>query len=195
MHGNGEDPLPAMRNIQEGRKKVRKLQRRKKPWRRSEREEEMTRKKLFLERWKEKEERKRRQKAAEEGWKNLINSISEWEEMTLDESDEEETTEMEIMTEEGFREAGMVIEDILEEVMAFAELDEKFGGTVLTNDIQHQYLSQNQVLYSQAQAYESDKENKNDFVRNEIPETEGMELLGETVPPILHSPQGGPPDR
>ena len=47
----------------------------------------MTRKKLFLERWKEKEERKRRQKAAEENWKKLINNISEWEEMEFENTD------------------------------------------------------------------------------------------------------------
>jgi hypothetical protein len=96
---------------------------------RKEEEEEMTRKKIFLERWKEKEERKRRQKTAEEGWKNLMNSISEWEEMILDDSSEEEAPEMELMTEEGFRVAGRIMEGILEEVIAFTELDEKLGGT------------------------------------------------------------------
>ena len=110
---------------------------------RKEEEEEMTRKKFFLERWKEKEERKRRQKTAEEGWKNLMNSISEWEEMILDDSSEEEVPEMELMTEEWFRVAGRIMEGILEEVIAFTELDEKFGVTVTTNNTLHLNLSQN----------------------------------------------------
>ena len=89
-----------------------------------EEEEEMNRKKIFLERWKEKEERKRRQKAAEEGWKRLMESISEWEELILVEENEEEATEMEmkILTEEGFGMVGNIVEGILEEVIAFKEL-------------------------------------------------------------------------
>ena len=90
-----------------------------------------------------KEERKRRQKTAEEGCKNLMKCISEWEEMILDDSSEEEVPEMELMTEEGFRVAGNIMEGILEEVIAFTELDEKFGGTVTTNSTLHLNLSQN----------------------------------------------------
>ena len=96
---------------------------------RKEEEEEISRKKIFLERWKEKEERKRRQKAAEEGWKRLMESISEWEELILVEENEEEATEMEmkILTEEGFGMVGQMMEGILEEVIAFKELEEEFG--------------------------------------------------------------------
>ena len=97
----------------------------------------MNRKKIFLERWKEKEERKRKQKTAEEGWKNLMQSISDWEEMTLEDISEEEPPEMTMMTEEGFRAAGSILEGIMEEVLAFKELEEKFGGAVTPNNQLH----------------------------------------------------------
>ena len=113
--------------------------------------------------------------------------------MEFDENVEDEASEMKILTEEGFMETGRIMEDILEEVIAFAELDEKFGGTDLTNDTQHHHLSHHQTLRSQSQA------NENDLGRNEIPENvpenEEMALLGGTVPPDLHPSQGGPPDR
>jgi hypothetical protein len=60
------------------------------------------------------------------------------------------------------------------------------------NNTLHLNLSQNQGTPSQNHTYNSEKEIENDFGRKELPETERMELLGETVPPI---PKDGPPDR
>ena len=52
------------------------------------------------------------------------------------------------------------------------------------NNTLHLNLSQNQGTPSQNHTYNSEKEIENDFGRKELPETQRMELLGETVPPI-----------
>ena len=104
-------------------------------------EKEQERRKKFMMNWKEREKRKRKADDIQEGWKNIMKSIETWE--ALDELDMEysegnlEEWFQNSWTEEGFLEAGNLLEDILSEVIAFIDLKEKFVGAVPPNH-QHQ---------------------------------------------------------
>ena len=104
-----------------------------------EKEDKETKQK-FLDDWKERERRKKRQKLAQEGWKRLMESIEEWEEIMLEEEREENKKDVKEKGQEqaeenceGFMEVGKILEEILEEVNAFTELNEMICVTVKGN--------------------------------------------------------------
>ena len=77
---------------------------------------------------------------AQEGWKRLLGSVEEWEELMVEEETQEQPKEVEgtegeqvEWTREGFLEVGEIMETILEEVNAFSELREITCGTVQAN--------------------------------------------------------------
>ena len=82
----------------------------------------------------EESKRKKKQERVQKGWKGLLESVEEWEE--LQEGEMEITNEnleewfAEEWTEGGFQEAGEVLETVLTEVLAFLEL----SGTVQANN-------------------------------------------------------------
>ena len=83
---------------------------------------------------KKKADRKKEQEIIQKGWKDLMESVEKWEELQEGELDfDSENLDdwfNEEWTEEGFQEAGKVLETILTEVIAFIEL----SGTVQTNN-------------------------------------------------------------
>ena len=93
-----------------------------------------------MEDWKGKVERKRKQERVQQGWKDLLESGEQWEELQEGETDftDENLEEWfkEDWTEEGFQEAEEVLEIVLSEVMAFLEL----CGTVQANNYHHQTI-------------------------------------------------------
>jgi hypothetical protein len=106
--------------------------------RRSIEEKEKDRKIKFMEDWKEKVERKRKQERVQQGWKDLLESVEQWEELQEGETDFTDANLEEWFdeewTEEGFQEAGEVLETVLSEVMAFIEM----SGTVQAKNYHHQ---------------------------------------------------------
>ena len=102
--------------------------------RKSTEEREKERKTNFMEEWRKKIERKKKQETIQQGWKDLLESVEQWEEIKEGETDFTDANLEEWFTEEwtekGFREAGNVLEDVLSEVMAFLEMH----GTVQTNN-------------------------------------------------------------
>ena len=56
----------------------------------------------------------------------MINNISEWKEEDFEENGEENEAPEIKLTKEGFMEVGRLLEDILEEVLAFTEMAKRF---------------------------------------------------------------------
>ena len=89
-------------------------------------EKKAERRKDFMVSWKEKKSRKRKKDLIQKGWKDLMECLATWEELQEDEMNynNEDIEELfcEEWSEEGFKEAGNIMEDILSEVLAFSEL-------------------------------------------------------------------------
>ena len=85
-----------------------------------------------MEDWKKKADRKKEQEIIQKGWKDLMESVEKWEELQEGELDfdSEDLDDWfnEEWTEEGFQEAGKVLETILTEVIAFIELNGKVNS-------------------------------------------------------------------
>ena len=96
--------------------------------RKSAEEKERERRNKFLEEWRMKVERKQKQERVQKGWKDLLESLERWEELQEGEleNDNLEDWFAEEWTEDGFQEAGDVLEEVLTEVLAFVEM----SGTV-----------------------------------------------------------------
>jgi hypothetical protein len=107
-------------------------------------ENEKEKKCNFMKDWKEKVERKRKQEKVQRGWKDLLESVEKWEELQEGESAYENLEEEpdRDWTEEGFQEAGEVMENVLSEVMAFLEL----SGTVQDNNYNHLENYSNNII-------------------------------------------------
>ena len=77
-------------------------------------------------------ERKQKQERVQKGWKDLQESVERWEELQEGEleNDNLEDWFAEEWTEDGFQEAGEVLEEVLTEVLAFVEM----SGTVQTHN-------------------------------------------------------------
>ena len=69
----------------------------------------------FLEDWKMKVARKKKQEIVQKGWKDLLESVEEWEELQEGEFENENLEDWfaEEWTEDGFQEAGEVLEAVL----------------------------------------------------------------------------------
>ena len=75
--------------------------------------------------WQGKESRKRKKEKLQKGWKDLIESVSTWEELQEEEENYKHDLEEwsgEYWSEAGFTEAGNILEDLISEVIAFIEL-------------------------------------------------------------------------
>jgi hypothetical protein len=153
-------------------------------------EKEIERRKSFMVNWKEEEKRKRKEKTIQEGWKNLMESVANWEE--IDETELEYSEEnlcawfSENWTQEGVAEAGNIIEEILSEVIAFAELKEKLSGTVQTNYSNHQKTLKTDEklnLLHDAQLRDKLKWKNGQTEVGTNTENSNMKLFGVTVPP------------
>ena len=93
-------------------------------------------------------------------------------------------------TVEGFMEAGNILEDILTEVIAFAELKdmlEKGEGTVQTNKHEHQTSStsgKSQLgLEEEQPCQEKEIRELQETVAGTVPPEPSRKLLRETIPP------------
>jgi hypothetical protein len=83
-----------------------------------------------MEEWRKNIKRKKKQETIQQGWKDVLESVEQWEELHEGETDLTDANLEEWFTEEwtekGFQEAGEVLEDVLTEVMAFVEMHGTF---------------------------------------------------------------------
>ena len=130
---------------------------------------ERERKCNFMEEWKEKAERKKRQGKVQQGWKDLLESQEQWEE--LQEGDTAfpslEIEQNRDWTEEGIQEAGKVLETVLTDVLAFIEL----SGTVQANNHHHQEHTDSKNIRTESEPAEVFNNMETKLTRGTVPPT------------------------
>ena len=125
--------------------------------RKSAEDKERERRTKFMEDWKRKVERKKKQERVQKGRKDLLESVEEWGELQEGESENENLEDWfaEEWTEDGFQEAGEVLEAVLTDVLAFIEM----SGTVQTNNYHQTNIAEcsNQSLQEPGLVAESER--------------------------------------